>query len=151
MRVAAVQTRGNLPRPVIEGIMLLPLRTPSISESPPSWFARAHECTARPVISKCLDIGRQRFTGPFNARGALRKRGSPCHDGPIAILSQLRPKRGSGHGEHTFKNHSSFNRLSSAYSANRYNLPLYWLSTAFGTAGWNVASSLIAVGLVRVP
>ncbi|KAM0817498.1 putative Allantoin permease [Seiridium cardinale] len=28
-----------------------------------------------------------------------------------------------------------------------YNLPLYWLSTAFGTAGWNVASSLIAVGL----
>ncbi|KAI0167387.1 permease for cytosine/purines, uracil, thiamine, allantoin-domain-containing protein [Pestalotiopsis sp. NC0098] len=28
-----------------------------------------------------------------------------------------------------------------------YNLPLYWFSTAFGTAGWNVASSLIAVGL----
>ncbi|KAF3013188.1 hypothetical protein E8E14_002477 [Neopestalotiopsis sp. 37M] len=28
-----------------------------------------------------------------------------------------------------------------------YNLPLYWLSTAFGTAGWNVASSLIAAGL----
>lgn len=41
--------------------------------------------------------------------------------------------------------------LSSAYSTNRYNLPLYWLSTAFGTAGWNVASSLIAVGLVRIP
>ncbi|PSN69372.1 NCS1 nucleoside transporter [Corynespora cassiicola Philippines] len=28
-----------------------------------------------------------------------------------------------------------------------YNLPLYWGSTAFGTAGWNVAASLIAVGL----
>ncbi|KAH7131795.1 NCS1 nucleoside transporter [Dendryphion nanum] len=28
-----------------------------------------------------------------------------------------------------------------------YNLPLYWGSTAFGTAGWNAAASLIAVGL----
>ncbi|KAF2730613.1 NCS1 nucleoside transporter [Polyplosphaeria fusca] len=28
-----------------------------------------------------------------------------------------------------------------------YNLPLYWFSTAFGTAGWNAAASLIAVGL----
>ncbi len=30
----------------------------------------------------------------------------------------------------------------------RYNLPLYWFSTAFGVTGWNVAASLIAVGLV---
>lgn len=29
-----------------------------------------------------------------------------------------------------------------------YNLPLYWFSNMFGTTGWNVASSLIAVGLV---
>lgn len=28
-----------------------------------------------------------------------------------------------------------------------YNLPLYWFSTMFGTTGWNVPSSLIAVGL----
>ncbi|GJC77337.1 allantoin permease [Colletotrichum liriopes] len=28
-----------------------------------------------------------------------------------------------------------------------YNLPLYWFSNMFGTTGWNVASSLIAVGL----
>lgn len=55
----------------------------------------------------------------------------------------------SRHGEDTFKTHS--NCLGSANSANRFNLPLYWLSTAFRTAGWNVASSLIAVGLVRVP
>jgi NCS1 family nucleobase:cation symporter-1 len=29
-----------------------------------------------------------------------------------------------------------------------YNLPFYWLTTAFGTAGWNLAASLIAIGLV---
>lgn len=29
-----------------------------------------------------------------------------------------------------------------------YNLPLYWFSNMFGTAGWTAASSLIAVGLV---
>ncbi|KAF6825197.1 NCS1 allantoin transporter (NCS1 nucleoside transporter) [Colletotrichum plurivorum] len=28
-----------------------------------------------------------------------------------------------------------------------YNLPLYWFSNMFGTTGWNVASSLVAVGL----
>ncbi|ROV99099.1 hypothetical protein VMCG_06603 [Cytospora schulzeri] len=28
-----------------------------------------------------------------------------------------------------------------------YNMPLFWLSNMFGIAGWNVASSLIAVGL----
>jgi hypothetical protein len=32
---------------------------------------------------------------------------------------------------------------------NWYNLPLYWMTTAFGTAGWNLAASLIATGLVR--
>lgn len=30
-----------------------------------------------------------------------------------------------------------------------YHLPLFWGGIAFGTTGWNVASSLIAVGLVR--
>ncbi|TEA22039.1 Allantoin permease [Colletotrichum sidae] len=28
-----------------------------------------------------------------------------------------------------------------------YNLPLYWFSNMFGTTGWNVAASLVAVGL----
>ncbi|KAL4894073.1 permease for cytosine/purines, uracil, thiamine, allantoin-domain-containing protein [Aspergillus ambiguus] len=28
-----------------------------------------------------------------------------------------------------------------------YNLPLYWFSVAFGATGWNVAASLVAVGL----
>ncbi len=32
-----------------------------------------------------------------------------------------------------------------------YNLPLYWGFTVFGPTGWNVASSLIATGLVRLP
>ncbi len=31
-----------------------------------------------------------------------------------------------------------------------YNLPLYWMTTAFGTAGWNLAASLIATGLVLI-
>ncbi|KAH9894668.1 amidase signature domain-containing protein [Xylariomycetidae sp. FL2044] len=30
---------------------------------------------------------------------------------------------------------------------NWYNLPTYWFTTAFGSTGWNVAASLIAVGL----
>lgn len=29
-------------------------------------------------------------------------------------------------------------------------MPLYWLSTAFGITGWNVAASLIAIGLVHM-
>ncbi|KIW28238.1 uncharacterized protein PV07_07917 [Cladophialophora immunda] len=28
-----------------------------------------------------------------------------------------------------------------------FNLPFYWMTTAFGTAGWNLAASLIATGL----
>lgn len=31
-----------------------------------------------------------------------------------------------------------------------YHLPLFWSGLAFGTTGWNIASSLIAVGLVRI-